>query len=171
MSNSSLPSFIKIHQAVLEKKLKMWKFTDGRRTTDGRTDDGRTDDGRCAMTIAHLSLWLRWAKNRPILVAFYDAHGDTEDVLSSYIPGSPRRNCKQRVKEKWSKDYLPRYWIWFCFVFGGFVCFVLFLCCGSEYLPNPSFKENRPALHVIQNILYQVYILMFLEFKIAFAIL
>ena len=32
------------------------------RTTDGRTDDGRTDDGRCAMTIAHLSLRLRWAK-------------------------------------------------------------------------------------------------------------
>ena len=27
------------------------------------TDDGRTDDGRCAMTIAHLSLRLRWAKN------------------------------------------------------------------------------------------------------------
>ena len=23
----------------------------------------RTDDGRCATTIAHLSLWLRWAKN------------------------------------------------------------------------------------------------------------
>ena len=37
--------------------------TDGRRT-DGQTDDGRTDDGRCAMTIAHLSLWLRWAKNQ-----------------------------------------------------------------------------------------------------------
>ena len=33
-----------------------------RRTDDGRTDDGRTDDGRCAMTIAHLSLRLRWAK-------------------------------------------------------------------------------------------------------------
>ena len=30
----------------------------GRRTTI----DGRTDDGRCAMTIAHLSLRLRWAK-------------------------------------------------------------------------------------------------------------
>ena len=29
----------------------------------GRTPDGRTDDGRCAMTIAHLSLRLRWAKN------------------------------------------------------------------------------------------------------------
>ena len=36
-------------------------------TTDGQTDrqtGGRTDDeGRCAMTIAHLSLRLRWAKN------------------------------------------------------------------------------------------------------------
>ena len=53
MSTSCIPSFIKIHQAVLEKKSKMWKFT---------TTDGRTDDGRCAMTIAHLSLWLRWAK-------------------------------------------------------------------------------------------------------------
>ena len=34
--------------------------------TDGRTDDdddGRTDDGRCAITIAHSSLRLRWAKN------------------------------------------------------------------------------------------------------------
>ena len=39
------------------------KFTDGRRTTDDDDDDGRTDDGRCAMTIAHLSLRLRWAKN------------------------------------------------------------------------------------------------------------
>ena len=34
------------------------------RRTDGRTTtDGRTDDGRCAMTIAHSSLRLRWAKN------------------------------------------------------------------------------------------------------------
>ena len=40
---------------------KCGKFTDGRTTTD---DDGRTDDGRCAMTIAHSSLRLRWAKNR-----------------------------------------------------------------------------------------------------------
>ena len=32
ISTSSLPSFIRIHQAVLEKKLKMWKSTD---------DDGR----------------------------------------------------------------------------------------------------------------------------------
>ena len=34
-----------------------------RTTDDGRTTDGRTDDGRCAMTIAHSSLRLRWAKN------------------------------------------------------------------------------------------------------------
>ena len=60
---SSLPSFIKIHQAVLEEKSKMWKVYG--RTDDGQTDrqtDGRTDDGRCAMTIAHSSLRLRWAK-------------------------------------------------------------------------------------------------------------
>ena len=55
MSTSSLPSFIKIHQAVLEKKSKMWNVY-------GRQTDGRTDDGRCAMTIAHSSLRLRWAK-------------------------------------------------------------------------------------------------------------
>ena len=60
MSTSSLPSFIKIHLAVLEKKSKMWKVYGWRKTT---TTDGRTDDGRCAMTIAHSSLWLRWAKN------------------------------------------------------------------------------------------------------------
>ena len=58
MSTSSLPSFIKIHQAVLERKSKMWKVYAGRTTTT----DGRTDDGRCAMTIAHSSLRLRWAK-------------------------------------------------------------------------------------------------------------
>ena len=57
----------KFHQnpkAVLEKKLRMWKdgrTPDGRRTDAGRTPDGR-DYGRCAMTIAHSSLWLRWAK-------------------------------------------------------------------------------------------------------------
>ena len=32
-----------------------------RTTTMTTTTDGRTDDGRCAMTIAHSSLWLRWA--------------------------------------------------------------------------------------------------------------
>ena len=58
MSTSSLPSFIKIHPAVLEKKLKMWKVY-GR--TDGRR---RRTDGRCAMTIAHSSLRLRWAKKQ-----------------------------------------------------------------------------------------------------------
>ena len=63
MSTSSLPSFIKIHQAVLEKKSKMWKVYG--RTTTTTTTDGRTDDGRCAMTIAHSSLRLRWANKSP----------------------------------------------------------------------------------------------------------
>ena len=49
MTTSCILSFIKIHQAVLEKKLKMWKFRD-----DDGTPDGRTDDGRCAMTIKKL---------------------------------------------------------------------------------------------------------------------
>ena len=38
-----------------------WKC-ESLRTTTTTDDDGRTDDGRCAMTIAHLSLRLRWAK-------------------------------------------------------------------------------------------------------------
>ena len=43
------------------RKCESLRRTDGRQT-DGRRTDGRTDDGRCAMTIAHLSLRLRWAK-------------------------------------------------------------------------------------------------------------
>ena len=44
ISTSSLPSFIKIHLAVLEEKSKMWKVY-GRTTTgdDDDDDDGRTD--------------------------------------------------------------------------------------------------------------------------------
>ena len=42
--------------------------------TDGRTTDGRRTDGRCAMTIAHSSLWLRWAKN-----------GKTFDTVFNYL--------------------------------------------------------------------------------------
>ena len=47
------------------------RTTDDGRRTDGRTDDRRTDDGRTTddddgrqvMAIAHLTLWVRWAKN------------------------------------------------------------------------------------------------------------
>ena len=71
----------------------------------------------------------------------YDALGDTEDLLSPCIPGFPRRNFKQCVKENWSKDLVTEFgFVLFCF--GGFVCFVLCPCFGSEYLPNPSFKQN-----------------------------
>ena len=53
--------------AVPEKKLKMWKFTDGRR---------RTDDGHRAMTIAHLNLWLRWAKQEAQRATYHAPEND-----------------------------------------------------------------------------------------------
>ena len=39
---------------------------------DGRRTDGRTDDGRCAMTIAHSSLRLRWAKKLNFIVILWN---------------------------------------------------------------------------------------------------
>ena len=58
----------------------MWKVF--ARRTDGRTTT--TDDGRCAMTIAHSSLRLRWAKN----VFCYKA------VVSTHLQS--RKSQKQR---------------------------------------------------------------------------
>ena len=55
ISTSSLSSFIKIHQAVLQTNLNMWKVY---RRTGGLTDNERRD-----MTIANLSFRLRWAKS------------------------------------------------------------------------------------------------------------
>ena len=43
--------------------------------TDDDDDDGRTDDGRCAMTIAHLSLQLRWAKKLWPMLKFFSKLG------------------------------------------------------------------------------------------------
>ena len=66
INTSSLPSFIKTHQAVLEKNLKMWKVY---WQTGGWTENGRrrwTENGRQDITIAQLSLRLRWAKSRQI---------------------------------------------------------------------------------------------------------
>ena len=51
--------------------------------TDGRTTDGRTDDGRCAMTIAHSSLRLRWAKKKQT------EHGDKNNHPSWSPPPDP----------------------------------------------------------------------------------
>ena len=92
-------------------------------------------------------------RNRPISVAFYDAHGDTEDLLSSYIPGSPGKNCKQCVNESWSKEHHRRYWIWYCFVLS--VSFALF--CVLAW--NLSFKQNWSAFayntkYSVPNIIY-----------------
>ena len=46
------------------------------------TTDGRTDDGRCAMTIAHSSLRLRWAKK----VYFFPCYISLALILYIYCP-------------------------------------------------------------------------------------
>ena len=57
-----LPSFIKIHQAVLENLLKMWKFTDGR-TTDFDSGELKTQlslaqrSSKCRMVIDLGVIW------------------------------------------------------------------------------------------------------------------
>ena len=76
-----------------------------------------------------------------------------DDLLSSYIPGSPGRNCKQCVNESWSKDHHRRYWIWYCFVLS--VSFALF--CVLAW--NLSFKQNWSAFayntkYSVPNIIY-----------------
>ena len=60
-----------------------------RRTMDGRTDR-RTDDGRCAMTIAHLSLRLRWAKNYSLMCSICQEPAENSIwwVFHSKIRGS-----------------------------------------------------------------------------------
>ena len=45
-------SLVQIGSVASEELIKMWKV-------NGRT----TDDGRSVVTIAHLTLWVRWAKN------------------------------------------------------------------------------------------------------------
>ena len=65
------------------------------RQTDGRTTttDGRTDDGWCAMTIAHLSLRLRWAKNVQLSDEFQQLHAQWLSVVGlvshSIAPDGP----------------------------------------------------------------------------------
>jgi hypothetical protein len=44
---------VQIGPVASEEVIKMWKV-------NGRT----TDDGRSVVTIAHMTLWVRWAKNK-----------------------------------------------------------------------------------------------------------
>ena len=73
-----LPSFIKIYQAVLEKKLK-YKLSNGRRTDDGRQTDGRrtTEAGQCVITIGHWSLRLLCPKKQSQNNIPYKVRGPT----------------------------------------------------------------------------------------------
>ena len=70
-----------------------------RRQTDGRTD------GRCAMTIAHLSLWLRWAKN-----------------FSCYHVHKVKREGRTDVLTHPTTDERPHYYIPFNTVARGCCC-------------------------------------------------
>ena len=77
-------------QRFWRRSRKCEKFTDGR--TDGRRTDGRrTDDGRCAMTIAHSSLRLRWAKNTNLVE-------DIEIFLNYKFPLFPFSDIRGEVK-------------------------------------------------------------------------
>ena len=97
------------------------------RRTDGRTTDGRTDDGRCAMTIAHSSLRLRWAKNtlkatrERLANFFYKYDYFLYCVLSQKQPNSSLNiyhNC-------------CNIWNWACFV--GVGKYFLFSFLGASY--------------------------------------
>ena len=88
MSTLSLSSFTKIHQGSGEvENVKVYGQTD---------DNGRTDDWRCAMTIAHLSLWLRWAKNRDGM------------ILCNWLWTIRKRGGGVCWTEKWNWNLLQR---------------------------------------------------------------
>ena len=90
LRSSFLSIFVEFRSAVSEEKSKMWKFT------DGRTDDRRTDDGRCAMTIAHLSLRLRWAKKK---------NQEVENVSADQRPGRPSYFSDRPEKHKLGRGH------------------------------------------------------------------
>ena len=71
-------------QRFWRRSRKCEKFTDGRRT------DGRTD-GRCAMTIAHSSLRLRWAKKCAYQTARW-ADGQTKRSLCATMLHMQHKN-------------------------------------------------------------------------------
>ena len=58
-----LPSLVESGPVVLEKKMKMWKFTTTTTTTT-------TDNGQILIRKAHLRLRLRWAK-KPVQVIIW----------------------------------------------------------------------------------------------------
>ena len=89
-------------------------------------------------------------RNRLISVAFYDAHEDMEDLLSSCTTGSHGGPTTNEWTNRGARTISLVAEFGFI-LFWGFrlLCFVSF---GSEYLLNPS----DPPLHVMQNILYQI---------------
>ena len=71
-----------LHPYQVSSKSIKWFWRRSRKCekfTDRRTD-GRTDDGRCAMTIAHSSLRLRWAKNT--CIKYYPNPSQQQEVIA-----------------------------------------------------------------------------------------
>ena len=97
MSASSLPSFIKIYQAVLKKMLKMVKFTDKRNT----------------MTIDNWSIHLRWAKTRLVRDHKYIIISDPIKLLqnSSSVSGEVENvNCNKTDDGSTDDAFTIVYW-------------------------------------------------------------
>ena len=97
MSASSLPSFIKIYRAVLEKMLKMVKFTDKRNT----------------MTIDNWSIHLRWAKTRLVRDHKYIIISDPIKLLqnSSSVSGEvENENCNKTDDGSIDDAFTIVYW-------------------------------------------------------------
>ena len=73
-NTSKGPSVLHSYQVSSKSIKRFWRRSwiceNLQTTTTTTTTDGRTDDGRCAMTIAHLSLRLRWAKNGSAIFVF-----------------------------------------------------------------------------------------------------
>ena len=67
-------------------------------------DDGRTDDGRCAMTIAHSSLQLRWAKKKTVLNFYYMIEFNLFFVFQFNLAKSIK--FAEKNKNNWTWEYI-----------------------------------------------------------------
>ena len=87
------PWVIHPYQVSSKSIKRFWRRSRKCESLQTTTDDGRTDDGRCAMTIAHSSLRLRWAKKHHFILfsqkiqeAVAASPTSREEYLSSTIP-------------------------------------------------------------------------------------
>ena len=79
-------SLVQIDPVASEELIKMWKV-------NGRT----TDDGRSVVTITHMSLWVRWAKNITITNIYHTAISMVILGWGSYPTISKSSNLKSSI--------------------------------------------------------------------------